>query len=121
MVSVINESGSVSVPAFDIRQVVSAQVPDRFISVQLNGGIRTLTTGYDLFACHILVQINVRLLSNGSINIVAENKILKEVEELLERVGWIKGVNMVYVGKSLYTDYSTKMINILCHITKTNT
>lgn len=116
MVEVINSSGLVSVPAFDQRQVVSAQVPDRFIAVQLNGGIRTLTTAYDLCACHLLVQINVRLLATGAINAVAEDKILKEVEQTLEKVDWVKSVNMVYVGKSLYSDYSTKMVNILCYI-----
>ncbi len=118
MVEVMNSSGLISVPVLDMRQVVSAQVPDRFIAIQLNGGIRTLTTNYDLCACHLLIQINVRLLATGSINTVAEDKILKEVEQTLDRVDWVKSVNMVYVGKSLYSDYSTKMINILCYIRK---
>lgn len=118
MVRIINDSGLVSVPAFDVRQMVSAKVPDRFIAIELNGGIRTLTTSYDLCACHLLVQINVRLLSTDAVNTVAEDIILKELEGVLDRTGWVKSINMVYQGKSLYSGYSTKMINILVHITK---
>lgn len=105
-------ASGVQTPVYDYRELPSADLPDRFIAIRQNGAIRTESTGREMMSCFMLIEINVRLMSNGKLNSVAEGIILKEIEDSGVLEQYIVAINSVFSGRSLYTDYSTKMVNV---------
>lgn len=96
-------------------------LPNEYIELYQNGGLRTDLSKMGLVQGYVLVAINVKLLSTGGKNTVRENIILSSFDGLFERGSivnkdgytfMLEPKNIVYSGGGLYEGYSTKLINL---------
>lgn len=105
----------------------TSNLPTSFISIDLNGGIRTRSGKFENAVCTVAVSVYVKLLSTGSVNSVKENIILSSFSEMFsDSVSCVVGDNkftyeltknpVVYSGKNIVADYSTRVINVNCFI-----
>ena len=118
---------SASVPIYVNGNQPTSSLPVAFIAIDLNGGIRTVSGKFENAVCTVSVSVYVRLLSTGASNVVKENLILSSFSSLLsDAVNTSVGGNkftyelsknpVVYSGKSIVSDYSTRVINVNCFI-----
>lgn len=113
----LNADPNVTTQAFTSLDVPSSGLPDEYISIIQNGAVRRYLSSSDLFEANLLVSINVRLLTTGAANEAMQSKILKQVEEAIAIPGYVTQTSVVYEGKNLVANYSTKMINVTTRIT----
>lgn len=97
----------------------SSDLPDSFLEVLGNGPLFTRVSQGGLKGYTLILVLNVKLLSIGSVNSTREGYLLDLLDEYvgenltLGRFHYsIDKNNMVYSGKSLIDGYSTKIINI---------
>ena len=99
----------------------SSGLPTEFIEINQNGSMSSLGSqlGTGTARCNLMVSIYVKLLSTDTVNYIKENAILGIFQSLFEtafvRSGFsftIDKDRMVYSGKSIISQYSTKILNI---------
>lgn len=97
----------------------SSDLPDSFLEVLGNGPLFTRVSQGGLKGYTLILVLNVKLLSIGSVNSIREGYLLDLLDEYVGdnlTLGQfhysIDKNNMVYSGKSLIDGYSTKIINI---------
>lgn len=109
----INNSGLVSIPAFTAQDVPTSDWPDAYITVTLNGAVNRMTTSSDLFEANVIVGVYIRLLSTGAANAARQAAIMSQLDEALKIPGTVLNQNVLYEGKTLVANYSTKLVNLL--------
>lgn len=97
----------------------SSDLPDSFLEVLGNGPLFTRVSQGGIKGYTLILVLNVKLLSIGSVNTIRERYLLDLLDDhigenltLGEYHYSIDKNNMVYSGKSLIDGYSTKIINI---------
>lgn len=99
----------------------TANVPNAYIELRQNGGLKTNLTKMGLTQGYVLISINVSLLLNGGRNTVKENLILASFDGLFKngavanRDGYTFALdpnNLVYSGGGIYEGYSSRLINV---------
>lgn len=105
----------------------SSNLPEEFILIEPNGGIRTVATKFGNALCTISVSLYVKLLTTGQTNTVKEDILIGKFQSLFadsisttsgdDKFLYELGSNpVVYSGRSLVSGYSTKVINVNCFI-----
>ena len=107
----INNSGLVSIPAFTAQDVPTSDWPDAYITVTLT--VTRMTTSSDLFEANVIVGVYIRLLSTGAANAARQAVIMSQLDEALKIPGTVLNQNVLYEGKTLVANYSTKLVNLL--------
>lgn len=97
----------------------SSDLPDSFLEVLGNGPLFTRVSQGGIKGYTLILVLNVKLLSVGSVNTIRERYLLDLLDDhigenlTLGKYHYsIDKNNMVYSGKSLIDGYSTKIINI---------
>ena len=97
-------------------------LPDDYIELIQNGSFKTKSNQMGIIDGVILVSINIKLLSNGSVNKTKEDIVLGKFEALFENNKFLvtepyhfrlDGGNLVYGGRGISEGYSTKVLNLL--------
>lgn len=97
----------------------ATELPDAYLEVLGNGPLSTNMSQCGVKSYALVLVVNIRLRSNGSVNTVRETYLLDLVDDFFKDVlilgefhYSIDKYNMVYSGKDLTSGYSTKMVNI---------
>ena len=99
----------------------SSGLPNEYIELRQNGGLRTNFSKMGLTQGYVLLSINVKLLSTGGRNTVKEKIVLSRFDGLFEdgavvsKDGYTFSLdrnNLVYSGGGIYEGYSSKLINV---------
>lgn len=107
--------------------LTSSGLPDSFILIEPNGGIKTNAEKFAQASCVLSVSIYTKLLTTGAVNQIKSNLVIGKFQSLFEDTttttfgqdsfAYELAVNpVVYDGKSLVSGYSTKIINVNCYI-----
>lgn len=98
-------------------------LPNAFILIEPNGGIRTEATKFANATCVLSVSVYTKLLSTGAANLTLENLTISKFQDLFDDVVTkdeftyeLMTNPVMYSGKSLISGYSTKIINVNCFI-----
>lgn len=98
-------------------------LPNAFILIEPNGGIRTEATKFANATCVLSVSVYIKLLSTGAANLTLENLTIGKFQDLFDDVVTkdeftyeLMTNPVMYTGKSLISGYSTKIINVNCFI-----
>lgn len=98
-------------------------LPNAFILIEPNGGIRTEATKFANATCVLSVSVYTKLLSTGAANLTLENLTIGKFQDLFDDVVTkdeftyeLMTNPVMYSGKSLISGYSTKIINVNCFI-----
>ena len=99
----------------------SSNLADVYVEIYQNGTLKNESTKMGLTSGYVIVSVNVKLLSTGSVNTVMENSVLSKVDIFFEnnKVLLIDNYEYslspngtVYQGHGLYAGYSTKAFNL---------
>ena len=101
----------------------TTRLPNAFILIEPNGGIRTEATKFANATCVLSVSVYTKLLSTGAANLTLENLTIGKFQDLFDDVVTkdeftyeLMTNPVMYSGKSLISGYSTKIINVNCFI-----
>lgn len=96
-------------------------LPDEFIELRQNGGLRTNLSKMGLVQGYILLSVNVRLMDGGGRNTTREKLITATFDGLFEngraiyKDGYTFSLdpnNLVYYGGGVFDGFGSRLINI---------
>lgn len=115
-------SAGVDCVIYDDDSKPTSGLPENYIELIQNGTLKSDTEKVSIVNGFVLLSINVKLLSTGTINTKKETLILKKFEDLFFNgksaisgnytFGLDKN-NMVYSGRGLSEGYSSRVINLV--------
>lgn len=103
------------------RERPTSGLPDCFIDVMQNGGIRSMSEGSGFLGCQLLIVVYVKLLSTDAANISKEQDVMRQMTCLLSRKVVSVGcyhfkLTSVLSMRNITSGYSSVPMNVDCLI-----